>query len=81
MKKQNNRKYREVVFQDIRTGKSFLSRSTVETDKRMVWDGKEYPLVRLDVSSFSHSAYGEQVEALPSSRIAEFRRRYKQNAN
>ena len=39
--------YRQVVFQDASTGKSFVTRSTVETDKTVVWeDGKEYPILK-----------------------------------
>lgn len=83
MTKQKIANYREVIFQDIRTGKGFLMRSTVETDQRIQWtDGREYPLVRLDVSSDSHPAYtGEQVERLPNDRVEAFQRKYRRASN
>ena len=48
-------KYREVVFQDLASDFIFLTRSTVETKESIKWqDGKEYPLVKVDISSASH---------------------------
>jgi large subunit ribosomal protein L31 len=43
--------YRPVVFQDASCGFTFLTRSTVRTNQTTTWeDGKEYPLVVVDVS-------------------------------
>ena len=47
--------YREVVFSDDDAGFAFLTRSTIKTSETIEWeDGKEYPLVKLDISSASH---------------------------
>ena len=44
--------YREVVFQDIGADFSFLTRSTIQAKDTIKWtDGKEYPLVKNEVSS------------------------------
>lgn len=47
--------YRPVVFQDLNNGFSFLTRSTATTEETVKWeDGKEYPLVKVHISSASH---------------------------
>jgi len=70
--------YREVVFQDIITGKTFLTRSTAETEQTIAWeDGNVYPLVRIEISSDSHPAYTGRRKAMVSvGRVEAFRRRY-----
>ena len=50
--------YRPVVFKDNSADFAILTRSTVETTETITWtDGKEYPLVRVDISSQSHPFY------------------------
>lgn len=70
--------YREVVFQDASTGDTFLIRSTIENVKDTITlDGKEYPLVRMDVTSKSHPFYtGKQTIVDTAGRVDRFRRRY-----
>ena len=70
--------YREVVFQDASTGDTFLMRSTIENTKDTITlDGKEYPLVRMDVTSKSHPFYtGKQTIVDTAGRVDRFRRRY-----
>ena len=44
--------YREVIFQDLSSDLIFKTRSTVQTKEMIQWqDGKEYPLVKVEVSS------------------------------
>ena len=54
--------YRMVVFQDEAAGFSFLTRSTAQSDEAIKWeDGKEYPLVKVFISSKSHPFFtGEE---------------------
>jgi large subunit ribosomal protein L31 len=70
--------YREVVFTDASSGKSFISRSTVQTDKTTKWeDGKEYPLYQLTISSYSHPFYtGAQRLVDTQGRIDKFNKKY-----
>ncbi|HID00799.1 MAG TPA: 50S ribosomal protein L31 type B, partial [Piscirickettsiaceae bacterium] len=42
--------YREVVFQDISTGTTFLTRSTAKANGTIELNGKEYPLIRVEIS-------------------------------
>ena len=58
MKKEIHPNYREVVFLDTSSEYKFLTRSTILTKDTITWeDGKEYPLVKVEVSSASHPFY------------------------
>ncbi|MFM2091579.1 MAG: hypothetical protein RLZZ127_2068 [Planctomycetota bacterium] len=48
---------RPVIFQDTVTGAQFKVLSTVKCDQKVVIDGTEYPLYKVDVSSSSHPFY------------------------
>ena len=71
-------KYREVVFQDLSSDFSFLTRSTIDTKETIKWeDGKEYPLVKVEVSSASHPFYTGKHKILDSGgRVDKFKKRY-----
>lgn len=70
--------YRPVVFKDNSADFAILTRSTVETKETITWtDGKEYPLVRVDVSSQSHPFYtGKQNIVDTAGRVERFKRKY-----
>ncbi|MBS0576992.1 MAG: type B 50S ribosomal protein L31 [Proteobacteria bacterium] len=70
--------YRPVVFQDVTSEFSFLTRSTLASKETVKWeDGQEYPLVKIDVSSHSHPFYtGKQKMMDTSGRVDRFRKRY-----
>ena len=70
--------YNDVVFQDVTSNFSFLPRSTLSSKDRITWeDGKEYPLVKVEVSSASHPFYtGKQKLLDTSGRVDKFRKRY-----
>jgi len=78
MKKDIHPAYREVVFQDISTDFAFLTRSTINTKEKITWtDGKEYPLVKVEVSSHSHPFYtGKQKIVDTAGRVDRFHRKY-----
>jgi len=78
MKKDIHPEYRPVVFQDISSDFSFLTRSTVQTGETIKWeDGEEYPLVKVEISSASHPFYtGKQRVLSSGGRVDQFRRRY-----
>lgn len=71
--------YREVIFKDMATGDMFLSRSTVEAKDMIEWnDGKEYPLVKLEISAFSHPFFTGQERMIDSEgRVERFMKKYK----
>jgi large subunit ribosomal protein L31 len=78
MKKDIHPEYRAVVFQDVSSDFSFLTRSTIKTRETVTWtDGKEYPLVKVEVSSHSHPFYtGKQKIVDTAGRVDRFRRKY-----
>ena len=78
MKKDIHPNYRPVVFQDNSADFAFLTKSTVETKETITWtDGKEYPLVRVDISSQSHPFYtGKQNIVDTAGRVDRFKRKY-----
>ena len=78
MKKGIHPEYREVVFQDPSADFAFLTRSTINTTETIKWeDGKEYPLVRVEISSASHPFYtGKQKFVDTAGRVEKFQKRY-----
>jgi large subunit ribosomal protein L31 len=70
--------YRDVVFQDISADFSFLTRSTMGARDKIKWaDGKEYPLIKIEVSSKSHPFYtGKQKILDTAGRVDKFRKKY-----
>ncbi len=73
--------YRYVVFKDVSDGTSFLSRSTAKTKETTTWeDGKEYPLVKLEISSSSHPFYTGKMKLVDSAgRVDKFKNKYKKH--
>ena len=70
--------YRPVVFQDVSCDFAFLTRSTISSKETIKWeDGKEYPLVKVEISSSSHPFYTGKHKIIDSGgRVDKFRRRY-----
>ncbi|HPE59629.1 MAG: type B 50S ribosomal protein L31 [Thiothrix sp.] len=69
--------YREVVFQDLASGFTFLTRSTVSSGDTIDYEGKQYPLVKVEISSQSHPFYtGKQAIASTAGQIDKFNRRF-----
>ncbi|NPA71420.1 MAG: type B 50S ribosomal protein L31 [Gammaproteobacteria bacterium] len=71
--------YKDVVFQDISTGETFITRSTIEktSGETITLDGNEYPLVRVEVSSASHPFYtGKQTLVDTEGRVEKFNQKY-----
>ena len=78
MKADIHPKYHAVVFQDVSSDFSFLTRSTLSSKETIKWeDGETYPLIKVEVSSHSHPFYtGKHKIVDTSGRVDKFRRRY-----
>lgn len=77
MKADIHPKTRWVVFQDTINGSQFRVLSTVKADQTVTIDGKEYPLVKTDVSSSSHPFYTGQTRILDTAgRVEKFGNRF-----
>jgi large subunit ribosomal protein L31 len=70
--------YRFVVFKDMSNEYTFLTKSCAETKDTLVWeDGKEYPLIKLDISHMSHPFYTGKMKFVDTAgRIDKFRTKY-----
>ena len=69
--------YREIVVHDLSCDFKFITRSTVQTREMTNFEGKEYPLLKVEVSSESHPFYtGKQKLVDSGGRVERFQRRY-----
>ena len=69
--------YREVVFKDMSNEETFITRSTIATRETITIDGKEYPLVQLEITSSSHPFFtGKQKLVDTAGRVDKFMSRY-----
>lgn len=81
MKKNKHPKYQKVLFVDSSTGDKFLIGSSLQSDETEVYEGKEYPVCRVAVSSASHPFFtGSQKLVDSEGRVSKFRKRYRGNA-
>ena len=70
------KEYRLVVFSDEAAGFSFLTKSTAASEETIKWeDGKEYPLVKIHISSASHPFFtGEEKIIDTEGRVDRFKK-------
>lgn len=78
MKKDIHPEYRDVVFHDTSSDFKFLSKSTFFTKETIKWeDGKEYPVIKVEVSSASHPFFtGKKLFVDTAGRVEKFQRKY-----
>ena len=80
MKTTGHPDYHPVIFLDTSSNHSFLSRSSIDVKGRetMKWtDGHEYPVIKVEVSSESHSFYTGKHKIMDTAgRVEKFKRRY-----
>ncbi|MEJ0053514.1 MAG: type B 50S ribosomal protein L31 [bacterium] len=69
--------YRPIIFEDLASGIRFLIGSTIRTTETGKFDdGKEYPLVKVEISSRSHPFYtGEDRTLDKAGRVERFKAR------
>ena len=78
MKADIHPEYKPVVFQDVSSNFAILTRSTMTSKDTIKWeDGKEYPVVKIEISSASHPFYTGKHKIVDSGgRVDKFRKRY-----
>jgi len=82
MKKEiHPKEYRLVVFKDMSNEYVFMTKSTAQTKDTIVWeDGKEYPLIKLEISHTSHPFYTGKMKLVDTAgRVDKYRNRYKKH--
>ena len=78
MKTETHPEYNAIVFRDLASGATFLTRSTMGSSKTIELDGETYPLIDVEISSESHPFYtGKQRIMDSAGRIEKFNSRFK----
>ncbi len=85
MKKDIHPRYEPIIFHDTKSGLKILTRSTASSKQKEKWeDGKEYPIIKVEISSASHPFYpnykGKQNLLDTTGRVELFRRKYAKKA-
>ena len=70
--------YRECIFKDMSTDFAILTKSCAESNETIKWeDGKEYPLIKMEISSDSHPFYTGKTKLVDTAgRIDKFKTKY-----
>ncbi len=59
---------------------TFMTRSTVQTKDSIEMDGKEYPLVKIEISNTSHPFYTGKMKLVDTAgRVDKFKKRYEKH--
>ena len=78
MKNETHPDYQPIVFRDLASGETYLTRSTVTSSKTIELDGETYPVIDVEISSASHPFYtGKQRIMDSAGRVEKFKNRYK----
>ncbi|MEC7839290.1 MAG: type B 50S ribosomal protein L31 [Chlamydiota bacterium] len=77
MKKDTHPKYQQVLFVDSSTGHKFVCGSTLCPEETGTFEGKDYPVCHVPVSSASHPLFtGSKQFVDAEGRVDKFRKRY-----
>jgi large subunit ribosomal protein L31 len=69
--------YREVLFVDMSIDFKFVTRSTIQTRETAEFNGKTYPLAKIEVSAESHPFYtGQQKIMDTAGRVEKFNKKF-----
>ncbi|HEC43533.1 MAG TPA: type B 50S ribosomal protein L31 [Bacteroides sp.] len=73
--------YRMVVFKDMSNGAIFMTKSTTASKEKIKMDdGKEYPLIKIEISNTSHPFYTGKMKLVDTAgRVDKFNTRYKKH--
>ena len=81
MKKQGHPPYQDVLFVDSSTGFRFVCGSTLQPKEKETFEGKEYPVYKVSVSSSSHPFFTGSSSLIDSEgRVDKFVKRYAKKA-
>ncbi|MDR0397855.1 MAG: type B 50S ribosomal protein L31 [Candidatus Nomurabacteria bacterium] len=69
--------YREVVFRDKAAGFMFLTRSTAASTETVKYEGNDYPVIDIQISSASHPFFtGEEKIIDTEGRVDRFKAKF-----
>lgn len=77
MKDKTHPPYQDVLFVDSATGAKFVIGSTLQPKEKEMYEGKEYPMSRVPVSSSSHPFFTKSTQLIDSEgRVDKFTKKY-----
>lgn len=77
MKKDTHPPYQDILFVDTSTGTKFVCGSTLQPREKETFEGKEYPVYRVTVSSASHPFFTGSKQFIDTEgRVDKFLKRY-----
>ncbi len=77
MKKETHPAYQDILFVDTSTGTKFVCGSTLQPKETEEYEGKEYPVYRVTVSSASHPFFTGSKQFIDTEgRVDKFLKRY-----
>lgn len=77
MKKEGHPDYQEVLFVDSSTDFKFVCGTTLKPKETEMFEGKEYPVYRVPISSASHPFFTGSKQFIDTEgRVDKFRKRY-----
>ena len=78
MKKETHPKYQKTMFVDSSTGRKYFINTTLQCDKTQVYEGVEYPVCHISISSSSHPFFvGGKQFVDTEGRVDKFQNKYK----
>ncbi|MBL3700278.1 type B 50S ribosomal protein L31 [Leucobacter luti] len=78
MKTDIHPEYNAIVFRDLASGETFLTRSTLTSEKTIELEGVTYTVLDVEISSASHPFYtGKQRIMDSAGRVEKFNQRFK----
>lgn len=81
MKEKTHPPYQEVLFEDSSTGAKFIIGSTLQPKEKTSYEGKEYPLYRVPVSSASHPFFTKATQFMDTEgRVDKFTKKYQRKS-
>ena len=81
MKKQGHPPYQDVLFVDSSTDFKFVCGTTLQPKEKAMFEGKEYPVYKVSVSSASHPFFTKSNKLIDSEgRVDKFNKRYAKKA-
>ncbi|HEY4255230.1 MAG TPA: type B 50S ribosomal protein L31 [Chlamydiales bacterium] len=81
MKEKIHPQYQTVLFVDSSTGAQFLIGSTLQPKEKGTFEGKEYPLCKVPISSSSHPFFTKANQFIDSEgRVDRFAKKYQRKS-
>ncbi|MBK7428302.1 MAG: type B 50S ribosomal protein L31 [Saprospiraceae bacterium] len=70
--------YRTVIFRDISVNEDFIGKSCANSKEKATWeDGNEYPLIKLEISAYSHPFFTGKMKFVDTAgRIDKFNKKF-----